>query len=411
MAWEKIGSLKATLVKPVYVRELEAKEPPKYRVTQLQSSVLRPLHLVVELSLTAKTVVPMTGTVQIARGTHICLNLTVPQALASTASLSVVGTVGTANVSETLNIGVVSVVQTFVQTDKYLYMPGQVVQFRILTIVGTSVLVSYENITEVWITSPGGSRLIQWNNIANVQGIVQLHFPLAAEVDEGEYEIFVNTEGRKTSQLFKVETYVLPRFSVTVQPPPYVLRSDSEIVFRICAEYTYGQPVTGVVVFRLEKQMYYWHFDENDIRKNNELFATDKIFTGCTNITVNTTLIGNIWQPLIATAMFTEEGTDIEMTTTAEVQIKDSYLRISLISTEKYYMPGLPYLLQVKALRPDDTPAEGELVRVCVSESCKNITVDASGIGSLFIPPHLMSEPVTYIQVCKIGYGEIVSRV
>lgn len=55
---------------------------------------------------------------------------------------------------------------------------------------------------------------------------------------QGTYRIKVLSEdgGPSTAKEFKVEEYVLPRFEVTVVPPKYILGTDTEFTFTVCAK-------------------------------------------------------------------------------------------------------------------------------------------------------------------------------
>ncbi|XP_076059567.1 alpha-2-macroglobulin-like protein 1 [Oratosquilla oratoria] len=77
----------------------------------------------------------------------------------------------------------------FLQTDKSLYLPGQTVRFRILTIYGPLARVSTENYNVVHVKTPKGIRIRQWLNVDNSMGLVHLEFQLVEEADEVRYTI------------------------------------------------------------------------------------------------------------------------------------------------------------------------------------------------------------------------------
>ena len=45
--------------------------------------------------------------------------------------------------------------------------------------------------------------------------------------------------------VFTVAEYSLPKFEVKITPPPFVLSWQESITWKICANYTFGKPVTG----------------------------------------------------------------------------------------------------------------------------------------------------------------------
>lgn len=115
---------------------------------------------------------------------HVCVDFPVPDGGDAFGYLAIMGTVGEVHLSEELRIYLVSVGKTFLQTDKYLYEEGQIVKFRVLSVEGERAAVSYEDLDEVWITSPTETRLVQWLNVSNSRGLVHLEFPLAEHVQE-----------------------------------------------------------------------------------------------------------------------------------------------------------------------------------------------------------------------------------
>ncbi|XP_047482078.1 alpha-2-macroglobulin-like protein 1 isoform X2 [Penaeus chinensis] len=330
---------------------------------------------------------------------HVCVDFPVPAGGEASGFLSIMGTVGAVHLSKELRIHLLSVDKTFVQTDKYLYEEGQLVQFRVLSVKGERAAISYENLDEVWITSPMETRLMQWLNVSNDRGLVQLEFPLAEHVQEGTYTIHVRTEGRITSQAFKVEPYVLPRFEVTVHPPPYTLVSQTTITVEVCADYTYGQPVTGSGNLFVKKHRYYYY--EMDTM-DDVLTIPIPTFSGCTDVEVDTSLINTEGYGFIGklalTADITEEGTGHMASGTATIQLASQRLSFTQISRVKDAKPGLPFEMQIQARFPDETGAPGVEVKACVDTACKNFVTDQHGVFSVMVPPHLV-EPQGKLKV------------
>ncbi|EMP39675.1 Alpha-2-macroglobulin-like protein 1 [Chelonia mydas] len=97
--------------------------------------------------------------------------------------------------------------RTFVQTDKPVYKPGQIVKARIVTL-DQNFIASNES-------DPKGNHIGQWLNVTPYRGIVDLSFPLAAEAPLGEYTI--NMPGLKNT--FNVEEYVVDTevYNLTLQ--------------------------------------------------------------------------------------------------------------------------------------------------------------------------------------------------
>ncbi|XP_063614248.1 ovostatin-like, partial [Penaeus indicus] len=177
-------------------------------------------------------------TIQIPAGkTEKCVDINLEPADDYGGDLHLIGKVGGADLNETRNIRLRrSYNLTFIQTDKYLYQPGQEVKFRALTVYGSKAQVAMEPYPEIWVTTPSRTRIAQWKNVTTSVGLVHLAFQLTDESEEGSYTIHIRgPDGRMNTNRFKVEEYVLPRFEVKMTPPKYVLASDETFVFTVCA--------------------------------------------------------------------------------------------------------------------------------------------------------------------------------
>uniref|UniRef100_A0A3Q3RYF0 Alpha-2-macroglobulin-like n=1 Tax=Mastacembelus armatus TaxID=205130 RepID=A0A3Q3RYF0_9TELE len=130
---------------------------------------------------------------------------------------------------------------TFVQTDKPLYLPGQTVHFRVVTLDTKFVPVSRR------VSDASGNRIGQWLNETSNSKIVQLSYTLSSEAREGIYQITVTIGEDKVYHSFKVEKYVLPRFEVKLDTADEVSVAQEQLQVKVCAMYTFGQPVPGSV--------------------------------------------------------------------------------------------------------------------------------------------------------------------
>uniref|UniRef100_A0A8P4JUW6 Alpha-2-macroglobulin n=1 Tax=Dicentrarchus labrax TaxID=13489 RepID=A0A8P4JUW6_DICLA len=122
---------------------------------------------------------------------------------------------------------------TFIQTDKPIYLPGQTVHFRVVSL--DTKLRPASQLVSVW-TDANSNRIGQWLNQTSNGKILQLSYSLNSEAREGSYSVIVSIGESKLYHSFKVEKYVLPKFDVKIDS------SDESNI-----EYTYGQPVPGSV--------------------------------------------------------------------------------------------------------------------------------------------------------------------
>ncbi|KAM6959281.1 alpha-2-macroglobulin-P-like [Aplochiton taeniatus] len=139
---------------------------------------------------------------------------------------------------------------TFIQTDKPIYLPGQTVHFRIVSLDTKFRLVN-EQYAIVELEDVSQNRIGQWLNTSSNGRILQLSHPLNSEAAEGVYSISVSIRGEKTFQPFKVKKYVLPKFDVKLDSRTEISVYEQEFKVKVCATYTYGQPVPGTVHLEL----------------------------------------------------------------------------------------------------------------------------------------------------------------
>ncbi|XP_050718244.1 alpha-1-inhibitor 3-like isoform X4 [Eriocheir sinensis] len=318
--------------------------------------------------------------------TEVCQTVAVPQVDSTRGKLEIHGNLGGKAVShsETL-LFATTASKTFVQTDKFLYMPGQKVQFRVLTITGPYLKVFTGVYPAMWIESPAGSRIAQWIDVDASAGLVHQEFQLISEPDEGTYKIHVESPvgGSKEVKSFKVEEFVLPRFEVTVEAPPYILGSDKRLSYKVCATYTYGQPVKGNVTFLLTAKE--WG-NENTALLREEI-------NGCHVLDIDETVIKlsrNRFQANTfgVTATVTEAGTGQQAKGESTMDVQRTARKFEHVAKEVYVKPNLPFTGEFEVKLPSSLPAAHERVQICHGDTCKNFTTDSRGRVKYVFPAY-----------------------
>ncbi|CAL1263347.1 unnamed protein product [Larinioides sclopetarius] len=262
-----------------------------------------------------------------------------------------------------------------IQTDKPFYKPGQTVLFRILKLDKQLKPSSNEDdIAEVYVEDPKGTRLFQFKEISLGKGIMQMSFTLADEPPLGNWRIIVWNNNVTESQTFEVKEYVLPKYDVTIKFPPFVLANAETIPVEICAKYTYGKPVKGMLNLKASLETYSYSRDKTPV------FEKSIEIDGCYNHTLNISLIepDNVYRyrRIMLKASVVEDGTDVQRNATEYLQRQ--YLPLNLnFNTDQnyrqYFKPGLPYNGRLKVTNPDDSPAPEEAIEICATVSRKRI--------------------------------------
>ncbi|KAL1422269.1 hypothetical protein MTO96_022148 [Rhipicephalus appendiculatus] len=361
----------------------------------------------------------------IKNGESAFLPFRVPEHLDSQAKIEVNGTFGSYAFGDKKEIDFQKSKNTIlVQSDKALYKPGQKVQFRVLPINNELKPVTDVKAT-IYVTSPSDVRIAQWNDVSFEKGIVQRDFQLTEEPELGLWQIVVELPTQTVRQHFEVNEYVLPKFEVTIKPPSYVLADAKEITWKICAHYTFGQPVDGTLTVNVTYERYSW--EKDDYPKINHTGPIN----GCYDMVVNTSLLRfnenyEIYKRISLVAQVNETGTGVTMNKTNFISRSFNPLELNFLDGEhgkNYFKPTMPFYGRLLVKKPDGVPVGGEIVQLCLlsqSEeikprwwrtdrrlSCKNYTSDESGIIKFTIPPLKTSVVTISVEAVAMNYETV----
>ncbi|CAM5081738.1 unnamed protein product [Natator depressus] len=278
---------------------------------------------------------------------------------------------------------------TFVQTDKPIYMPGQLVRFRIVTLNSNFIPLNDKYLL-VELKDPENNRIGQWLNVKPVRGIVQLSFQLAAEPPLGTYTITVDSG--KAYSTFSVEEYVLPKFKVVVTEPTRIFTSDTSFPLKVCGKYTYGKPVQGTVQVSLCRTAYTWYMDRTESEPTdicqNVTGQTDK--TGCFSASVDLAFFSLVSprysHSINVVATLVEAGTGVEANATHVAFMSEEAGSMSFEDSDNYYHPGYPYSGKIKALDREGSILKKQPVFLVINagntQSHQNLTTDSTGVAT-----------------------------
>uniref|UniRef100_A0A3P9BVW5 Alpha-2-macroglobulin-like n=1 Tax=Maylandia zebra TaxID=106582 RepID=A0A3P9BVW5_9CICH len=272
---------------------------------------------------------------------------------------------------------------TFIQTDKPIYLPGQkgnnVLLCYIRHVVHSNSSIMSQLLHHLQF-DPHSNRIGQWLNETSNSRILQLSYSLDAEAREGPYQIIVSVGERKISHNFKVEKYVLPKFDVTVNISEEVSIGQEDIEAKVCAKYTYGQPVPGRVTVNVCRPTNVY---------TSTCIAADK--TGCATFSFNMSIFTKMDQKVLQDvldirAKVEEEGTGVSLPQEKRVTISYVLGKVSFINVPKVWERGsnvegkvsLTCCFQLIC----DAPVYLFTGRMWQARSLQNLTTDSNGVAS-----------------------------
>ncbi|XP_057695614.1 alpha-2-macroglobulin-like [Corythoichthys intestinalis] len=252
---------------------------------------------------------------------------------------------------------------TFIQTDKPIYLPGQTVQFRVVSL-DTQFRPASQMYKTIEIQNPSNSRIGQWLNQTSNGKILQLSYSLNSEARQGIYQVIVSVNEENIYHSFKVEKYVLPKFDVKINgADEVVIVEDNNI--EVCSKYTYGQPVPGTVTLKVCRPIYSYlisNANEGPIVTppcHEERKPTNK--TGCATFTVKLSTFTKIDQKAVQDVLevhaeMEEEGTGVSHPQYKRIQISYVIGKLSFENTPKTYEKASQVEGKVKAVHYNNTP-------------------------------------------------------
>ncbi|KAM9801271.1 alpha-2-macroglobulin-like [Neosynchiropus ocellatus] len=284
---------------------------------------------------------------------------------------------------------------TFIQTDKPLYLPGQTVHFRVVS-MDIKFRPAKQMYGTIELEDSNRNRIGQWLNQTASGAILQLSYALNSEAREGFYRLMVSSaDGQSAEHSFKVEKYVLPKFDVTLKGSDEVNILQDSFSFDVCGKYTYGQSVPGSATVKVCRPLNRYIYSDITIDPpcHEETKQTDK--TGCASFTLHKSTFTKLDQKAVQdhidiNAKLEEEGTEVTRETGKRLTISYATGKLSFIDTPKIFHQGSPIEGKVKGVYYNDTPManvplylfEGERWS---SRHLQNLTTDHDGVASFSI--------------------------
>ncbi|XP_071088378.1 CD109 antigen-like [Haliotis cracherodii] len=251
----------------------------------------------------------------------------------------------------------------FIQTDKAMYKPGQTVNFRAFAMFPDTKL--YTGAMNVDIFDPNSNKIKQWMRLKDASGVITNYLPTSSQPVLGDWKIKVTAGKISKEKVFTIAEYVLPKFEVTVELPPYGLASDNDITATVKAKYTYGKPVKGTVNIVAKIPYYYppWPMVKKTVAIDGESKVTIPLAA-----MKRVRSFGLAGQEIQVVANVTEDLTGITLNSSNKIQIHQDAVRLSFAPSDpNTFKPGLKYIAFLQVQQQDGRPIQASNQKVRVS--------------------------------------------
>jgi CD109 antigen len=249
----------------------------------------------------------------------------------------------------------------FIQTDKAIYKPGQLVQFRVLALTSTLTPLTLKNEINATIEDPDRNVIKQWQYLSNYRGLLSLELPLSDDPMLGDYTIRVSARGQEFVKSFTVAEYVLPTFDVDIQLPAYATYNESDIVATVRASYTYGKPVSGHVTLTVQPLVRFSLIDTRPMEQAQYRARLEPDGSADFQVDVVKDLkqqVDLFEREIEFFALVEEDLTGRKYNKTRTIKIHADKIKIERLDKDNPLKPGLPMLVRYKVAYQDDVPVE-----------------------------------------------------
>ncbi|CAD6999792.1 unnamed protein product [Ceratitis capitata] len=246
---------------------------------------------------------------------------------------------------------------TFIQTDKATYKPGDLVQFRVLFLDENTRPAKIEKPVTIVINDGAQNRIKQLENVQLTKGVYSGEFQLSEQPVLGNWNIDVNVEGQPAeTKSFEVAKYVLPKFEVTIETAKDVAIPDGLIKVTVRSKYTYGKSVKGKASVSI-KPIYHFYGMPTEPEANKTIDVDGKGHVEFDlgkdlGISSERTYV----PPLKVLAIMEEELTGNTYNATATVNLHAERYRIEGVNVPNNYHPGKPTQITVVVKNVDGSP-------------------------------------------------------
>jgi CD109 antigen len=243
----------------------------------------------------------------------------------------------------------------FIQTDKAIYRPGNVIKFRAI-VANPQLKPSVVGSIDVAMRDGAGNLIREWNRVFTTSGVFAGELELAMAPVLGDWNLTVVVSDQVFAKTFLVAEYVLPKFEVDIDLPDYGTFTDGTRPVTIRANYRHGGPVKGeatISVFPKYKSSYLQPIFSEPLRKVVDISGSVDVEF---DLAKELGLSDEYTREVVFDVHVKEDLTERIQNNTASVVLHKYDYKMELVKTADAFKPGMPYTLYLKVSKQDDTP-------------------------------------------------------
>ncbi|RWS30312.1 CD109 antigen-like protein [Leptotrombidium deliense] len=254
----------------------------------------------------------------------------------------------------------------FVQTDKAMYKPGQMVRFRYITTNQNLIPMEGINVTVI-VKDTNGNVINKYIDKTPENGVVSHDLLLSDQPLLGDWSIEFSTDSNKASsssytKRFTIAEYILPTFDVSIKLPPFTTVNSTTFPATVKATYTYGKPVKGDVIFTVSDSTYSYHV-YNYLKRVLVKYVSTIDGEITFPIEVKDFLgSGNVYssKSFNVDASVKDSVTGRVYNKTSTLTVYENKYKFEFLKSSRKFIQGVAYTAYIKIAHPDDTPVPND---------------------------------------------------
>ncbi|KAL9707306.1 hypothetical protein quinque_010824 [Culex quinquefasciatus] len=305
----------------------------------------------------------------------------------------------------------------FIQIDKPVYKPGDMMHFRVIVIDSDTRPVTNLSYVTVGLKDSTDTSIREWQYAKLHNGVFESAVLMPSSPNLGKWLLTVESEQFQVQKIkeFEVKPYVLPKFWIKVYPTEVPLAGKNTIKLTVESEFTFGRPVAGVV----KVDLYLSKIRRNSEHSISKYFERMTMFEFFLNEEVDLD-DDKEFADVFVNVTVTEKHTNTTLFIFEPIRVFRDEFDIALIKPWPMFRPGMPFPLQVSFKdRMGRTAGSGQTVTTRVTYRLNNEedretdivgTISSRGLLSLpnIVPPVTATEMNVQISYESVDFEETI---